>query len=226
MLWTAVVERERALLDLRPRVEFARGAPELGGGPFVPIEAEGAVLDHDLAEITRYLEAVRARRFTGGRDEDAGRAGLVLEVGGHLVFDLDVVKAAEAAEGTHARRHAEEPLPEVYLMRRLVQEHAPSLARPRRAPASAPVVGRGAEPIGDDPVDAAELAEIPSRDQLLELRVARVGALIEHLGEDLALFRSALVSADHSLRICLVHGERLLHQHRSPASSPAMALVG
>ena len=64
------------------------------------------------------------------------------------------------------RRHAGQPLQQVEVVRALVEQHAAALALPGGAPAAGGVVGLGAEPVGDDPVDAADLAQLAVVDQL------------------------------------------------------------
>ena len=93
-------------------------------------------------------------------------------------------KRPELAEAAHARGHAAEPLQRVEIVQALVEQHAAALALPGRAPAAARVIGLGAKPIGDDPVDAHDLAQFAALNQLLDLQIARLGAHLEHAGED------------------------------------------
>ena len=94
-------------------------------------------------------------------------------------------------------------------MRALVQEHAAALALPGRAPAAAVVVGLRAEPGGDDPVHAGDLSELAALDDLAQLDVVRVGALVEHRGEDDLL---VLVRRDEALAVGLVDRDGLLDE--------------
>ena len=147
-------------------------------------ESELVVLKDDLAPCADDLEAVGAGGFAGGRDEHARGAVGPFHDAGDVVLDLDVVEAAELAEAAHARGHSAEPLQDIELMEALVEEHAATLALPRRAPTATGVVGLGAEPVGDDPVDADDLAEFASVDQLLDLLIAGFHPELEHPGED------------------------------------------
>ena len=134
-------------------------------------EGELAVLRDELAVLADHLEAVRARRLPRRRDEDARRAVGVLKVGGDLVLDLNVVVLAEADVGADGGGHAADPLHQVELVRALVRQHAAALAGPRRPPAALVVVLLGAEPVGDDPVHAPQLAQLAALDHLAHLDV-------------------------------------------------------
>ena len=136
-----------------------------------------------------------------------------MKVGGDVVLHLDVVVAAERREGAHPVGHAEKPLPQVKVVRTLVEQHAAALARPRRAPAARAVIGLRAEPVGDGPLDAPQRAEFTAADHRAKLRVKRVGALVEHLGENLA---PGAPGREQPLAVRLVHGERLFDEDVQP----------
>jgi hypothetical protein len=76
---------------------------------------------------------------------------------------------AELAKTAHARGHPDQPLKRVKLVQALVEQHAAAFAFPRRAPAAAGVVGLGAEPVRDDPVDAHDFADhtVPNQQGIL-----------------------------------------------------------
>ena len=95
-------------------------------------------------------------------------------------------------------------------MRALIEEHAAAFAGPRGAPTAEFIVRLGAEPIRDDPVDAADRAEFAVVDEFAHLSVIGIGALIEHGGED--LFR-ILVRGDEAFAVGFLDGNRFLHEH-------------
>lgn len=128
----------------------------------------------------------------------------VAEVSGDIVFDFDVVIAAELAEAGDLVGHAEEPLIEVEVMGALVEEDAAAFAFPCGAPAAGSVVGFGAEPVGAVPEDAADGAEFAVGDETLDLLVDGVGAELEHGAEDLL---GALVGGDETFAVGFVDGE-------------------
>src|SRR5690606_1385582 len=138
------------------------------------------VLIDDAAALGGDLQAVGAGGFAGGGDEDAGGAVLEGHGGGDVVLDLDVVVFAELTVGAQRHGQAEHPLEKVEVVRALVEQHAAALAAPGRAPAAGGVVGLGAEPICDDPVDATDFAELAALDEVADLDVVVVGALVEH----------------------------------------------
>lgn len=75
---------------------------------------------------------------------------------------------AETAVSADAFREAEHPLEEIEVVRALVEQHAAALAGPSRAPAAGAVVGLGAEPICDDPIHAADFAELAGADEVAD----------------------------------------------------------
>ena len=176
------VDLDAAVLGLGKAL--GRGLAELDVRNLVLVEADFVVLADDLAHVAADLQAVGAGGVAGGGDEDAGRAVRVLQVGGDVVLDLDVVPLALVQEGAHAAGHAAEPLHKVELVRALVEQHAAALAVPGGAPGAGVIVVLRAVPIGDDPVDALELAQLPAVDHLLDLAVDAVCALVEHHAKD------------------------------------------
>ena len=62
---------------------------------------------------------------------------------------------AETAHRADAERHPEHPLPEIEVVRGLIEQHAAAFTGPSRAPAAGGVVGIRPEPVGDRPAQAA-----------------------------------------------------------------------
>lgn len=169
----------------------------------------GAIGDGETALLAGDFEAVAARSLASGGDKGGGEAAVVLQHGGDIVFDLDLMETTELAEAADALRHAEHPLEEVQVVRALVHEHAAALALPRATPAAGGVVIIGAEPVGDFPVHAADRAELAAVDEVLHFLEGRVRAHVEHGGEDLLLVR---VRGDEALAVRLVHGDGLFDE--------------
>ncbi len=153
---------------------------ELGLGGLELVESNGAAVGDDGAAVANDLEAVGAGGVAGGGDEGAGRAVLVLDVGGHIVLDLDVVPLTKVHLDVDQLGHTADPLPEVEVVGALVEQDAAALARPGGAPGARVVVGLGAVPVGDDPARALEGAQLAGIHDLLDLAVDVVGALVEH----------------------------------------------
>ena len=165
-------------------------------------DGERVLFADDLPARAQHLEAVGARGVRRGGDERARRAVCKFEVGRHVVLRFDVVPFAEMAEGVHLIRHAADPLQQVELVRALVQQHAAAFALPRGPPAARIVIILRAEPVGDDPVHAADLADRPALDEVVHADVQRVGALVVHHGEQApALFGGGV----HLLDLLCVH---------------------
>src|SRR5262249_17078953 len=119
-----------------------------------------------------------------GGNESAGGAVLVFEISGDVIFDFDLVKAAELAKAADFSGHAQKPLHDVEVMKTLVEEHAAAFTLPGRAPAAAGVVGFGAEPIGHDPAHADDVAQFAALNEFLDFEIPRFGAKLEHAGKD------------------------------------------
>ncbi|MPN06677.1 hypothetical protein SDC9_153933 [bioreactor metagenome] len=106
-------------------------------------------------------------------------------------------------------RHAEEPLPQIKLVRTLVEQYAAAFAPPGRPPVAGVVIVLAAEPVGDDPADSPDGAEFPGIDQLFELPVHGRGPEIEHGRFDRR--RILLRRAQQSLCLGLVDRNRFFH---------------
>lgn len=193
--------------------EFGAGEACFGGfaegahGNFVACEGEFAGFEDEFAAVAGDFEAVCAGGFAGGGDEEAGGTGWIFHEDGDVVFDFDVVEAAELAEAADARWFAEEPVEEIDLVRALVEERAAAFAFPGRAPAAAGVVGFGAEPIGDDPIDADDLAEFAAVDELFDFLVTGLGAELEHGAEN---FFGFFGGVNEAFAIGFVNGDGFL----------------
>src|ERR1035441_335446 len=107
-------------------------AAELNHVDLISGEGEPVPFEHDLAASAHDFESVGAGSLAGRRDERAGRAIGIFEVGGDVVLHLDVVEAAELAEAAHASRHSQEPLHGVEIVQALVEQHSAALASIRR----------------------------------------------------------------------------------------------
>ena len=107
------------------------------------------------------------------------------------------MEAPKLAETAHARRHSEQPLHDIQIVKALVQEDAAALAFPGRPPTAAGVVGLGSKPIGHDPAHPDNLPNLTALDQLLDFEVTRLGAKLEHTRE-------------HGLGILFVRGDQPL----------------
>jgi hypothetical protein len=108
----------------------------------------------------------------------------MLEVRGDLVLDFHGVKATEAAKPLHASRHAEESLPEIELVQRLIEQHSAALSFARAAPGAGSIVRLGAKTVGDGPRNALQAPDFAALEQLQELDVASVGAQGESGSDD------------------------------------------
>src|SRR4029079_22883 len=115
-------------------------------------------------------------------------------------------------------RHAAEPLERVQIVKALVQEYSASFPLPGGPPSSARVVGLGAIPISNDPIDANEFTKFSPLDQFLNFQVARLRAELEHRRENQLWV--ALMRADQLFRVGLVGGDGFLnHQMHSTLES-------
>ena len=124
-------------------------------------QRQPVVFVDQLAAGQRDFKPVGAGRLARAGDERARRAAGVFDVGRHVVLNLDVVPAAKPAERAHADRHAADPLPQIEVVRRLIEQNAAAVRRPRRAPRTGIVITLRAQPIGDD--DAGALDARPAR---------------------------------------------------------------
>ena len=186
------------------------GAREFAHGRLVPRVSDLVVFVNELAALGGDLEAVGAGGFAGGGDEHAGGAVGEFEVSRDVVLDFNAVIFAETAVGADAFRETEHPLEEIEVVRALVEQHAAALAGPSRAPAAGAVVGLGAEPICDDPIHAADFAELAGADEVADFLVIEVGALVEHRREDLFF---VLVRGVEAQGVGLVDGDGFLDHH-------------
>ena len=89
----------------------------------------------------------------------------------------------ELAKRAQTNRHTHQPLPEIELVRVLVEQHAAAFPFPGGAPAAGVVVTLRAIPVGDDPVGAADLAQLAAVDQIFHFLIQRVGPLVIHDAE-------------------------------------------
>ena len=93
-------------------------------------------------------------------------------------------------------------------MRALVGQDAAALAAPGGAPVAGIVVVLGAVPVGDDPVDTADLAKVAGLNQVLDLDVRVTGALVQH--DALHKLRMLGALRKKTLRVSLVDAQGLL----------------
>ena len=159
------------------------GSAEFQHAVLVAGEGELIVFEDDFAAGADDFEAVRAGRFAGGGNEDARGAVGIFKVGGDAVFHLDVVKASELHEAAHFGGQSAHPLEGVKLVEALVEENAAAFSLPSGSPSTTGVVGFGSIPVGNDPVDADDFAQIAVCDEPSDFGVSRLGPKLKHGGK-------------------------------------------
>ena len=75
---------------------------------------------------------------------------------------------------------AYKPLQQIEIMRTLVDEQPAPLAFPRGAPGAGLIVRLGAEPIRDDPMHTADIAEHTSLEHRLDRDIEGPGPFLKH----------------------------------------------
>ena len=98
-------------------------------------------------------------------------------------------------------------------MRTLIKQHSASFPGPGGPPAAGGIVGGRPKPIRDGPVDSPNSAELGAADELAQLAIERIGALVEHGREN--LIRRAMCR-DKAFAVGLMNGDRLFDQHMQP----------
>jgi hypothetical protein len=117
--------------------ETVLGLPAIFGHRHgIPRETQDPVLKDDPPALAGNFEAIRTRRLTGGRDKRGVGSARHLEIGGHVVLDLDFMVTTEIAEAVHAFRETKDPLEKIEVMRALVEQNTAALARPTGPPAA------------------------------------------------------------------------------------------
>ena len=189
---------------------------ELAHGLAISLEVNfAAVGDGETALFAGDFQFVHAWGLAGGGDKGGGRAVVVLQHSGHIVFDFDLMEAAELAETTDFLRHAKHPLEEIQIVWALVHENAAALAFPRATPAAGGVVVVGAEPIGHFPMDATHGAELAAVDEVLHLFEAGIGAHVKHGRKDFGFVR---VCRDEAFAVGFMNGNGFFHEDVQPST--------
>ena len=146
-------------------------------------QRQPSVFVDQLAARQGDFKPIGSGRLARAGDECARRAASIFDIGRHVVLDLDVMPAAEPAECAHTNRHAADPLPQIEIVRRLIEQNAAAVRRPCRAPRTGIVITLRAQPIGDDDAGALDAAQLAGVNQPLHFPISGVGALIEHGAE-------------------------------------------
>ena len=180
------------------------GSAEFQHAALVAGEGELIVFENDFAAGADDFKAVGAGRFAGGGNENARGAVGVFQVGGDAVFHLNVVKASELHEAAHFGGHSAHPLEGVELVEALVEEDAAAFSLPSGSPSATGVVGVGSIPVGNDPVDADDFAQIAVCDEPSNFGVSRLGPKLKHSGKHGGGMLAAL--GDQSFGVCFMRG--------------------
>jgi len=99
-----------------------------------------AVLDDNFALVTQDFEAVGTKQIMGAGDENAAGAIGVFGQSNDVVLNRDVTLEAKFELGSHRRRQAADPLPEIQLVWSLVDEHAAAFSTPSGTPSALIVI--------------------------------------------------------------------------------------
>ena len=183
-------------------------------GRFQPPPFQHTVLQDKLTLCAGNFQPVRAGHLAGGGNEHAGRTVRVFGKNRRVVLDLYVVVASHVAVAGHALRHTADPLPQVKIVGRLVQQHAAALARPGGTPRTGIIVMLGAIPVCDDPHRPLELPELPTLHDGPRLGEQRVRALVQHQGKH---FAAGFCLCTQCLCDRKADVQRFFHQHMQPS---------
>ena len=121
---------------------------------------EGSGVANQLPTVQGNLKAIGSRRVAGRGDKGAGRAVRVLDVGSDIVLHLDIMPASKVHMRVNLDRHAAYPLPEIEVVRALIEQHTTALSAPGGAPFARIIIRLRAIPVGDDPTGAADRAKL------------------------------------------------------------------
>ena len=113
----------------------------------------------------------------------ADHAIFVFQISGHFIFHFDVVVFADGREASDEFGHTDKPLVEVKIVRTLIEQHAAAFPFPGGTPAAIVVVALGAEPIGDNPGGANQLAKFAFIKESFNFLPETIGALLKHGGK-------------------------------------------
>ncbi len=141
---------------------------------------KSAGLIHELTLRACYLKSVCSGEFTCRCDEHACRTVRVLCHSGNIVFYLDVVILAVFAVRVDRGRHTEYPLPQVKVVRALIEKNTAAFACPCSSPSAAVVVRLSSVPVGYDPYASLQLSERTVLYHFAHLLVELVCALVVH----------------------------------------------
>src|SRR6202007_340837 len=135
---------------------------------FITRKEELIIFDYDFASLGGYFETVRPRRFPGGSVDNGRHTIRMLEIGCHIVFDLDIVIPAKIAKCADAGRHPKNPLENIQVVWALVEQQPAPLACPGSSPVTRLVVRFSPEPVSNRPVHTSDRSKIAGAHQLPE----------------------------------------------------------
>ena len=184
--------------------------------PFADVQFVNRQLEivaDNLCFVHRDFKPVGAGRVAGGGDKYAGCAVWIFQIGGDVVFYLDIMPFAFMTEGGHLAGHPADPLQQVEVVRALVEQHTAAFTGPGRSPCARIIVRLGTVPAGDDPVDPFDLAVFSALDQFPHFAEDAVGALVEHHGKGHIAFCSNFVHLPD--RFCVDAGGFFAHDVQS-----------
>ena len=148
------------------------------------VKLERGLIADESTAVANDLEAVRAGAVACRGDECTRCAVGVFAPAAYVVLNLDIVPLAVLHLCVDLHGQTADPLPEVELMRALVEKNASALSAPGCAPVARVIVILRAVPIGDEPACSSDLTELARCDDVVHLAVNGVGALIEHHTEN------------------------------------------
>ena len=110
----------------------------------------------------------------------------------------------------NAHGHSADPLPQVQIVRALVQKNASAFSTPGRAPGSGIIICLRAVPVGNDPIRTPNAAVRTALYQLAHFPINVIRPLIKHHAENYVGFSGTLIHLPDLLRI---YARRLFHHH-------------
>ena len=155
------------------KADFALGTFQLP--PFQP-----AVFQHELSPVAGNLQPVGSRVFTRRSDKHRPCPAVVFADDRRVVIHADVMVFPEIHRSIDAVRNPENPLPEIKIMRGLVQQDASAFSGPGCAPGTRFIVRLCAVPVRDNPDQTLRFSQKAALYDIMCADKKGIRALVEH----------------------------------------------
>ena len=129
------------------------------------------ILTNQLAHFHINFKTVGAGGISCGSDKYSSGTIGILQIGGHIVFYLDIMPLANVTKSVYLAGQSTNPLQQIQLMGALVQQNTAAFTCPSSTPCTGIIINLGTIPVSNNPVYTLDCSQFATVYQFMHFAI-------------------------------------------------------